>query len=68
MPILVNYSKENIADITSKSISQFIASSLGGVAIGAIMSSVLDLSNFSVVCPAIGVIFLLNEYLVRKSL
>lgn len=60
MPILVNFSKDNMADITTKATSQFIASSLGGVAIGTMMSQILDLSNFFVVCPTIGIIFMLN--------
>ena len=68
MPILVNFSSDNISDLTSKSTSQFIASSLIGVATGTLISRAVDLSNFWVASPLVAGVIVLNQLLVYMSL
>ena len=59
--------RNNIGDISGKSVSQFTASTLFGVGIGLILSKIIDITVISHLLPTFAVLTFINVYTSYKS-
>ena len=59
--------RNNIGDISGKSVSQFTASTLFGVGIGLVLSKIIDITVISHLLPTFAVLTFINVYTSYKS-